>query len=110
MPDAETSSRQCPRCGKPAPVNARFCAECGLKLAAGGVVGVNAAKHPSDQGRSGTWLVLGIVALGVALACFALTQSALIRRNKPMETHRMETISRTGPVSGDVVLTPDRAE
>ncbi len=92
MSETGVPTTRCPRCGQVNPPPARFCAECGLNLAAADT-DARADGAARRKPHAGTWLVLGLLLAGTALAVLALF--ARVRRH-PAE-HReghIETIER----------------
>ena len=89
MRQTATSSIRCPRCGHPNSAPARFCADCGLNLAGGVPSGQPSKRHGN---RSGTWLVLGLLVVGIAGALYAL-----VYRVVPDRKFRMQLWYREPP-------------
>jgi hypothetical protein len=58
----------CPRCGRQNDSRAKFCASCGLNLVAAGI-GLDSHIGGATR-RTGVWLVLILVLMGLGLAAF----------------------------------------
>jgi hypothetical protein len=71
----------CPRCGRQNESRARFCASCGLNLAAAGIEPNSHIQRTTR--RTGAWLVLSLVLLGLGLATFA-TCFRIVRCQPPI--------------------------